>query len=766
MSVNGLLIIIYGQKEYLTQSDALADVKVSPVIPNPIVANQDSFIWTGYVISIKGATNLADTAQALVANCGKYGCEGSGASVTGAVNGDLFGPATSVKGSVPDFSDITGKIVESKNLLFLDGLNTNTPSTYTSAVNLFTGRTNAGLLAANTTQADLSFEYGAGGYKHYLTTTHNGVASSNQNALNFYLNNSATATGSSAPGTGNTLMFQVNQQKAVVGGSDTGNLGYSKLAVVGPAASASGPHMTFNDDGDVYPELQILAWGHNDTYLNFDTFFDGAWKSSIGNTQQSARIHKTNSNLTFDFGTKVAVNTAPTFASLFSFIPNDNSIPTLQINGNTDNQQAGTLFLSQGDAYGYKLWYDATNTLDGLKIVERINNVETTNFLTAQGKTYIGVQDNTVVNNVGLSTLNVVGPAGQLANGPSMSFNDNGDIYPQRQFLNWGHSNIYDCWDCYHDGAAWKNSDANSAFRWSKSATDLVLSSVAAPTVGGNEAMTNRFWINENGDASFANNLYQEGSLVDGAGLQRLLAEEIQGFSPRNAQSWCGWTGAGGAAANPLVPAAGINELNVQDGCWGSPAFLPAVGANGAVFTYVRFSGFGFNIATDRTDQVAQIGVNGGWRATYISNGATWVYQGQSPANNRTLIVSTANPGLGANGQQLTTNGAGALTWTAAASDIRLKKDVRPLEDALSILDKLNPVEFYWNEHGLKFTGQNNKLHRGLIAQEVEESLTGAVNGDIKILNYDEITAVLIRVVKDQEKRIKALESKCNEKEK
>jgi hypothetical protein len=85
------------------------------------------------------------------------------------------------------------------------GTNTNTPLTPVSALELFVGRDNAGALNTGQTVADIAIQGGlsGGGYKHFISTRHMSAASDNRNSINFYLNNSATAAGSSAVGTGN-----------------------------------------------------------------------------------------------------------------------------------------------------------------------------------------------------------------------------------------------------------------------------------------------------------------------------------------------------------------------------------------------------------------------------------------------------------------------------------------------------------------------------------------------------------------------------------
>jgi hypothetical protein len=110
--------------------------------------------------------------------------------------------------------------------------------------------------------------------------------------------------------------------------------------------------------------------------------------------------------------------------------------------------------------------------------------------------------------------------------------------------------------------------------------------------------------------------------------------------SPVVTQSYCTWTGVGGGGANPLVPSAGINGLSVADGCYGSPVYLPVVGANGARFYYERSSTWDLSVQPNRTDKTSAIIVGSGNRASFESNGSVWQYLGQS----RSGSASSAPP--------------------------------------------------------------------------------------------------------------------------
>lgn len=115
--------------------------------------------------------------------------------------------------------------------------------------------------------------------------------------------------------------------------------------------------------------------------------------------------------------------------------------------------------------------------------------------------------------------------------------------------------------------------------------------------------------------------------------------------------------------------------------------------------------------------------------------------------------IGTASPSytLHVNGTAYATGAAGAL------SDIRDKKNIAPLSvGALDAIGKLRPVTFFWKipkDEGMK--GRQT----GLIAQEVEKVLPSTIltakdGRKSKAIKYDELTAVLIKAVQEQQKQI------------
>ena len=87
-----------------------------------------------------------------------------------------------------------------------------------------------------------------------------------------------------------------------------------------------------------------------------------------------------------------------------------------------------------------------------------------------------------------------------------------------------------------------------------------------------------------------------------------------------------------------------------------------------------------------------------------------------------------------------------------SCSDLRLKKDIKPLKSALSTLGKLQGKSYRWKD--------NNEPDIGLIAQELEKVIPELVKTDdkgYKSIVYQKLTAVLIEAVKEQQQEINHL---------
>ena len=93
-------------------------------------------------------------------------------------------------------------------------------------------------------------------------------------------------------------------------------------------------------------------------------------------------------------------------------------------------------------------------------------------------------------------------------------------------------------------------------------------------------------------------------------------------------------------------------------------------------------------------------------------------------------------------------------------SDMRLKKDIIPIEHPIATILKIRGVSFEWNDK----TGPSflRGRHDGVIAQEIERVLPGLTEkGDgLKSINYNELIPILIEALKEQHEEIGLLRKK------
>jgi len=103
-------------------------------------------------------------------------------------------------------------------------------------------------------------------------------------------------------------------------------------------------------------------------------------------------------------------------------------------------------------------------------------------------------------------------------------------------------------------------------------------------------------------------------------------------------------------------------------------------------------------------------------------------------------------------------------TWTIA-SDARIKTDIRPFNDSLSVIEGINPVLYKYNGKG--GFAADGKDYIGVIAQDIDKVAPYTVNTyqaklrptdtqETELLNFNShaLTFVLINAVKEQQKEI------------
>jgi len=93
-----------------------------------------------------------------------------------------------------------------------------------------------------------------------------------------------------------------------VGTTTPGATGTAKIEIKGTDGSAAGPHVQMVTTGDAYPLLRLAPWTHDNISIDFDTYYDGALKSSDAGS--NARIQKVGDKLVFKYDSGVAVGGA------------------------------------------------------------------------------------------------------------------------------------------------------------------------------------------------------------------------------------------------------------------------------------------------------------------------------------------------------------------------------------------------------------------------------------------------------------------------
>jgi len=115
-----------------------------------------------------------------------------------------------------------------------------------------------------------------------------------------------------------------------------GGVGYAMLALEGANADAAGPHVQITTASDDYPLFQQLNYHHDNISLNFDSYYDGGWKSSdLGSNFQIYKISNLmkirydsgvtagsvitwNTGIVLDTSGKVGIGTTPTYKFVVS----------------------------------------------------------------------------------------------------------------------------------------------------------------------------------------------------------------------------------------------------------------------------------------------------------------------------------------------------------------------------------------------------------------------------------------------------------------
>jgi hypothetical protein len=141
------------------------------------------------------------------------------------------------------------------------------------------------------------------------------------------------------------------------------------------------------------------------------------------------------------------------------------------------------------------------------------------------------------------------------------------------------------------------------------------------------------------------------------------------------------------------------------------------------------------------------------------------------------IIRNPAEFGYDYNGSLFTVNGIARnhlAAWTTA-SDARIKKNIKPIENALESIMRFNPVSFTWSDDYIARNPElKNQEQLGFIAQEVKEIRPEMVKvvaetigdksiEDFHLLNSNDLMPLMLKAIQEQQSIINSQQEQINE---
>ena len=137
----------------------------------------------------------------------------------------------------------------------------------------------------------------------------------------------------------------------------------------------------------------------------------------------------------------------------------------------------------------------------------------------------------------------------------------------------------------------------------------------------------------------------------------------------------------------------------------------------------------------------------------------------------RLRIDNAGNVGIGTTAPtaKLQVNGDIIANSIAGSSDIRFKKNIKTVENALDKVKALRGVYFNWNKEAFPEKNFGSQDELGFIAQEVEKVVPEIVTkentkDEYRSVKYDKLVALLVEAIKEQQKQIDSLKIQINKK--
>lgn len=203
---------------------------------------------------------------------------------------------------------------------------------------------------------------------------------------------------------------------------------------------------------------------------------------------------------------------------------------------------------------------------------------------------------------------------------------------------------------------------------------------------------------------------------------------------------------AGGAVnAGFLSVNGGPGNLNINNGVIGATS----IGLTGNMTAA--------SIVASGSLNAASIATSGALSGNNVSAGSLTVVGGVTAGGQGTF--TSVNTGLPSGGNaNVCFDSMGANILRTCSSSLRYKKNVQPFTSGLKIVNRLHPITFTWKENGLKDVG----LGAEDVAKVDPRLIFHNQKGEIEGVRYDQLNAVLINAIKQQQQQIDRLQIQVN----
>jgi hypothetical protein len=197
-----------------------------------------------------------------------------------------------------------------------------------------------------------------------------------------------------------------------------------------------------------------------------------------------------------------------------------------------------------------------------------------------------------------------------------------------------------------------------------------------------------------------------------------------------------------------------VNILNTAGNALAANDIL----ANQVVMLIYSTAGTRFQMVTTSGNVSAGGSLSGSGTATRLA-----LFSSANVISNSSMFESAANIGVGAppsGSYKFEVSGLIGSTGINETSDLRYKKNIFTIENALQKVMLLRGVNYDWRTEEFKEKNFVSTPQLGLIAQEVEKVIPQVVTTDasgFKAVEYSKLVALLIEAVKEQQKKIDAL---------